>query len=211
MAGLGPVITLLKQFFPPDLSPRYLQATLTPLGQTLEMAAGGIFMAVVVGLAAGIWVGAGLPGGRAVYTALGSIRSIPDLTLAILCVVLVGIGPPAGMLALAIFYSAAIGKIFSDLFRAADRQAVNALRATGASRLSVAWFGLLPLRFARHRQLRNLRIRERSSSFGYRGGSGRGRHRHGTGGKHQRIGLSPDHHADPAADCPDRGDRSSGP
>ena len=40
MAGLGPVITLLKQFFPPDLSPRYLQAALIPLGQTLEMAAG---------------------------------------------------------------------------------------------------------------------------------------------------------------------------
>jgi phosphonate transport system permease protein len=146
MAGLGPVITLLKQFFPPDLSPRYLQAALVPLGQTLEMAAGGIFVAVVVGLMAGIWVGAGLPGGRAVYTALGSVRSIPDLTLAILCVVVVGIGPPAGMLAVAIFYSAAIGKIFSDLFRAADRQAVDALRATGASRLSVAWFGLLPLR-----------------------------------------------------------------
>jgi phosphonate transport system permease protein len=50
------------------------------------------------------------------------------------------------MLALAIFYSAAIGKIFADLFRAADRDPLQALRATGASRLSVAFFGLLPLR-----------------------------------------------------------------
>lgn len=146
MAGLGPLITLLKQFFPPDVSWNYLRAALTPLGQTLEMAAGGMFVAVLVGLAAGIWVGAALPGARLVYIALGSIRSIPDLTLAILCVVVVGIGPPAGMLALAIFYSAAIGKIFSDLFRSADRPAVDALRTTGASRLSVAWFGLLPLR-----------------------------------------------------------------
>lgn len=146
MTGLGPVITLLKQFFPPDLSLNYLRAALTPLGQTLEMAAGGMFVAVVIGLIAGIWVGAGLPGTRLVYAALGSVRSIPDLTLAILCVVVVGIGPPAGMLALAIFYSAAIGKIFSDLFRSADRRAVDALRATGADRLSVAWFGLVPLR-----------------------------------------------------------------
>jgi phosphonate transport system permease protein len=146
MPALDPMLNLLRQFFPPDLSPHYLHAALTPLGQTLAMAAGGIFIAVIVGLIAGIWVGAGLPGGRAVYAALASIRSIPDLTLAILCVVLVGIGPAAGMLALAIFYGAAIGKIFSDLFRSADRNAVDALRATGAARLSVAWFGLLPLR-----------------------------------------------------------------
>ncbi len=146
MASLAPLLNLLRQFFPPDLSLHYLRAALLPLGQTVEMAAGGIFIAVIAGLMAGVWVGAGLPGARVVYAALASVRSIPDLTLAILCVVVVGIGPAAGMLALAIFYSAAIGKIFADLFRTADRQAVDALRATGASRLAVAWFGLLPLR-----------------------------------------------------------------
>ena len=146
MPSLAPLLNLLRQFFPPDLSLHYLRAALTPLGQTVAMAAGGILIAVIVGLIAGVWIGAGLPGGRAIYAALASVRSIPDLTLAILCVVVVGIGTPAGMLALAIFYSAAIGKIFADLFRAADRNALDALRATGASRLSVAWFGLLPLR-----------------------------------------------------------------
>jgi len=146
MPSLAPMLNLLREFFPPDLSLHYLRAALTPLGQTVAMAAGGIFVAVIVGLIAGIWIGAGLPAGRAIYAALASVRSIPDLTLAILCVVVVGIGAPAGMLALAIFYSAAIGKIFADLFRAADRNAVDALRATGASRLSIAWFGLLPLR-----------------------------------------------------------------
>ena len=110
------------------------------------MAAGGILIAVVVGMLTGLWVGAGLPGGRWVYAALASVRSVPDLTFGILCVVVVGIGPAAGMLALAIFYSAAVGKIFADLFRSADREPVRALQATGASRLSVALFGLLPLR-----------------------------------------------------------------
>src|SRR5215469_6681048 len=146
MPSLAPLLNLLRQFFPPDLSLHYLRAALMPLGQTLAMAAGGIFIAIIAGLFAGVWAGVGLPGQRAVYAALASIRSIPDLTLAILCVVLVGIGPAAGMMALAIFYGAAIGKIFSDLFRSADRRAVDALRATGANRLSVAWFGQLPLR-----------------------------------------------------------------
>ena len=145
-SGLDSLISLLHQFFPPELSASYLKAALLPLGQTIEMAAGGMFIAVIAGFLAGIWAGARLPASRLVYAGLASIRSFPDLTLAILCVVVVGIGPAAGMLALAIFYSAAIGKIFADLFRAADPNAMDALRATGASRLSVALFGMVPLR-----------------------------------------------------------------
>jgi phosphonate transport system permease protein len=137
---------IVEQFFPPELSLHYLRAALVPLEQTLAMAAGGILLAVILGMIAGIWVGAGLPGGKTTYSFLAAIRSFPDLTLAILCVVVIGIGPAAGMLAIAIFYAAAIGKIFSDLFRSADPGATRALRATGASRLSVALFGLLPLR-----------------------------------------------------------------
>ena len=136
----------LGQFFPPELSLHYLKAALVPLEETLAMAAGGILIAVILGMISGIWVGAGLPGNRAVYSFLAGVRSFPDLTLAILCVVVIGIGPAAGMIAIAIFYGAAIGKIFSDLFRSADPGPTHALRATGASRLSVALFGLLPLR-----------------------------------------------------------------
>ncbi len=137
---------LISQFFPPELSLHYLKAALVPLEETLAMAAGGILIAVILGMIAGIWIGAGLPGSKAAYSFLAGIRSFPDLTLAILCVVVIGIGPAAGMIAIAIFYAAAIGKIFSDLFRSADRDPLQALRATGASRLSVAFFGLLPLR-----------------------------------------------------------------
>ena len=139
-------MSILSQFLPPYVSLHYLSAMTTPVAETIEMAAGGIFVAVVVGLIAGTWAGAGLPGGRWVYRLLAAVRSIPDLTMAIFCVVVVGIGPAAGTLALAIFYSAAMGKIFADLFRAAAKEPVDALRATGAGRFSVAMFGLLPLR-----------------------------------------------------------------
>jgi phosphonate transport system permease protein len=136
----------IGQFFPPEFSLHYLKATLVPFEETLAMAAGGILIAVILGMIAALWVGAGLPGSRAAYSFLAGVRSLPDLTLAILCVVVIGIGPAAGMIAIAIFYAAAIGKIFSDLFRSADRDPLQALRSTGASRLSVAFFGLLPLR-----------------------------------------------------------------
>src|SRR5580658_6247775 len=146
MDTLGRIFRLLAQFFPPYWSLGYLKALVTPISQTIEMAAGGIFAALIAGMLTGIWAGAGFPFGRWIYRLLSAFRSIPDLTLAIFCVVVVGIGPAAGMLALAIFYSAAIGKIFADLFLSADRNPVDALRATGATRLSVALFGLLPLR-----------------------------------------------------------------
>jgi len=103
-------------------------------------------VALLFGLAAALWIAAGFPAARIVYGLLASLRSVPDLTLAIFCVVVVGIGPAAGMLALAIFYTAAVGKIFTDLFLSADPEPLEALRATGAGRLPVVLFGHLPLR-----------------------------------------------------------------
>jgi phosphonate transport system permease protein len=146
MSGLESVISLLRQFFPPDLSFAYLKAESMPLFETLEIAAGAIFLALIIGLLFSLIIGARLPGSRALYALLASFRSIPDLTLAILCVVLVGLGPAAGILALTLFYSAAMGKIFADLFASADPAPIEALHATGATRIMVAFYGLLPLR-----------------------------------------------------------------
>jgi phosphonate transport system permease protein len=146
MPGLESAISLLRQFFPPDLSFSYIRAETGPLFETLEIAAGAMFLALIVGLLFSLIIGARLPGSRALYAMLTSFRSVPDLTLAILCVVLVGLGPAAGTLALALFYSAAMGKIFADLFSSADPGAVEALHATGATRSMIAFYGLLPLR-----------------------------------------------------------------
>jgi ABC-type phosphate/phosphonate transport system permease subunit len=48
---------------------------------------------------------------RILYASLTSMRSIPDLTLAIFCAVLVGLGPAAGTLALTLFYDAALTRL----------------------------------------------------------------------------------------------------
>jgi phosphonate transport system permease protein len=147
MHWLERLFSFLKQFFPPDYSGSYLRALLDePIPQTLEMAAGAMLFSATIGLLVALWIGARLPGSRLLYGILASIRAIPDLTLAILFVVIVGIGPPSGMLALATFYTAAMGKVFADLFISADREPIEALRATGANSLMVALYGLLPLR-----------------------------------------------------------------
>lgn len=136
----------LIQFFPPDLSLHYLRAELPAILQTVEIAASGILLALLFGLAIGIWVGAKLPGGRLLYAGLIVVRSIPDIVLALLCVVMFGVGTGAGTIAIALFYGAAMGKIYADLLLGARRGPVDALQATGAGRIAVAFWGLLPLR-----------------------------------------------------------------
>ena len=89
-----------------------------------------MLIACTVGLPIAMLIGANTRGAGALYGLLSAVRAIPDLTLAILCVVIVGIGPAAGMVALAIFYAAMIGKVFADLFLAADWRPIEALRTT---------------------------------------------------------------------------------
>jgi phosphonate transport system permease protein len=143
---LNSVLRLIGQFFPPDLSIHYLRAEMPAVGQTIEIAAAGVLLALMAGLLIGTWVGAGLPASRMLYGALVLVRSFPDIVLALLCVVVFGVGSGPGMIAIGLFYGAAIGKIYSDLLRAAPPGPVQALQAVGAGRISVALFAQLPLR-----------------------------------------------------------------
>jgi phosphonate transport system permease protein len=114
--------------------------------QTVEIAAAGTLLAIAAGLVVGSWIGARLPAAKTLYAALLGIRSFPDIVLALLCVVMFGVGPGPGMIAIALFYGAAIGKIYADLLRGAPRGPREAMEATGASRIPIALFALLPLR-----------------------------------------------------------------
>ena len=143
---MNPILNFLRQFFPPDLSLHYLRAEFPAILETIEIAAAGMLLATAAGLVVGLWAGSRLPGGRFLYSALVVVRSFPDIVLALLCVVMFGVGPGPGMIAIAIFYGAAIGKIYTDLLRGAPRGPVTALEATGATRIAIALFGLLPLR-----------------------------------------------------------------
>src|SRR5258708_6780372 len=147
MHGLESFISLLKQFFPPDFSLGYLRALSVPVLETLEIAAGAMLFALSIVLLRALLMGGGVPASGFLYVLLVSLCSIRDLTMAILWVVIFGIGPGAGMLAIAIYYGAAMGKVGGDLFVPADPQPVEALRATGATRFTVPFYGLLPLRF----------------------------------------------------------------
>jgi phosphonate transport system permease protein len=118
---------------------------LVPVAQTFGMACAGMLVALVAGIPLAVAVATRAPGYRFIAAVLGALRAIPDLTLAILAVVVIGLGPAAGIAALAVFYTAMIGKVFGELLLAAPSAPVDALKATGAGRVSIAAFGLIPL------------------------------------------------------------------
>lgn len=145
-AGIASPLGWLSAPFLPDLSPGYLGALVIPVLDTFALAAGSMLIACAIGLPLGLIIATRAPGTRFLYEILIGLRAIPDLTLAILCVVIFGIGPAAGLMALAVFYTAMIGKVSADLFLSAEPGPLDALRATGAPRLAIAVFGLIPLK-----------------------------------------------------------------
>jgi phosphonate transport system permease protein len=86
--------------------------------------------------------------GLAVYTVIRVVnnftRSIEPLIWAIIFSVWVGIGPFAGMLALAIHTVASLTKLYSEQVESIDAGPMEALEATGARPLQVIWFAVVP-------------------------------------------------------------------
>lgn len=75
---------------------------------------------------------------------LSVIRAIPTLVWAIVYVIVVGIGPFPGVLALTTFSVGLIAKLFSEAIEAIDIGQVDALTATGANPLQVVIHGVVP-------------------------------------------------------------------
>lgn len=75
---------------------------------------------------------------------LDSIRGIDTLIWALVWINVVGLGPFAGVLAIATSDFGAFGKLFSEAIEGADRKQVEGIRAAGGSKLHEIRFGLMP-------------------------------------------------------------------
>ncbi len=86
--------------------------------------------------------------GAAIYTISRSIfnilRSIEPLIMAIVFVVWVGLGPFAGVMALTLHTIAALGKLFSEQIEGISAGPIEAITATGASRLQMIVYAVIP-------------------------------------------------------------------
>ncbi|MGZ8295198.1 MAG: PhnE/PtxC family ABC transporter permease [Telluria sp.] len=72
------------------------------------------------------------------------LRSVPELVWALLFVRLVGLGPTAGVLAIALTYCGMLGKVYAEILESGDAGATNALLAGGSARLPALLYGAIP-------------------------------------------------------------------
>jgi len=79
-----------------------------------------------------------------VRTLLNIFRSIESLIIAIIFVVIVGLGPFPGLLAITIHTIAALGKLYSEVIEGIDTGPIEAIKATGADWTQVVRFAVIP-------------------------------------------------------------------
>jgi phosphonate ABC transporter permease subunit PhnE len=141
-----------------------------------------IIGAVLGGLAGGLaGTRANFPSGSVFYTAtrtiLNALRSIEPLIMGLVFVIWVGIGPFAGVLALALHSIASLGKLYSEQIESIDQGPIEALESTGANRLQTIMYAVVPqiippyIAFTMYRWDINVRM---STIIGFVGGGGIG-------------------------------------
>jgi phosphonate transport system permease protein len=81
---------------------------------------------------------------QAVRWLLIVLRSVPELIWALVFVRVVGLGPTAGVLAIALTYSGMLGKVYSEILESGDNHATASLLRNGSGRLQAFFYALLP-------------------------------------------------------------------
>lgn len=169
---------------PPQPSEALLEVA-EKMGETVAIALLATTWAVLIAAPLSFLAARNLMGGswptRLLYYAMRAffnvVRSIEPLIFGIVFVVWVGLGSFAGMLALMAHSVAALGKLFSEVVEHIDPGPVEALTATGAHRLQVIRYAVIPqvipefVSFAVYRWDINVRM---STIIGFVGGGGIG-------------------------------------
>jgi len=147
VTGLGQLGWITLMMLPPDPGaslPLYLKA----LGETLSIALLGTTLAAFLALPVSLLAARNIVRSNIVRFPvrrfLDSIRGIDTLIWALVWINVVGLGPFAGVLAIAVSDFGALGKLLSEAIEAADEKQVEGVRASGGGALHEIRFGLLP-------------------------------------------------------------------
>jgi len=145
-------------FFPPKVEPEFLLLVARECWRTVAIATAGMALALLIAIPltllstsvlsvsalAGRMDALPLLARQAVRGLLIVLRSVPELVWALVFVRVVGLGPTAGVLAIALTYGGMLGKVYGEILESDERQATHALLRNGAGRLQAFLYALLP-------------------------------------------------------------------
>jgi phosphonate transport system permease protein len=178
-AALQSMGAFVTEFFPPDLTPAFLKKTAWATLQTLAVSALGTLLAVAAGASLALPASGrfGFLPRQCARLVLNVLRSVPELVWAVLMVLAAGLGPFAGVLALALHTSGVFGRLFAETLENAPRAPEEALRFSGSGAAAAFAYGSLPLvqaqwlAYVLYRWEMNIRM---AAVLGFVGGGGLG-------------------------------------
>jgi phosphonate transport system permease protein len=163
--GLGQIATYVGKLFPPDISAATVRDAGVGALETFAISLIGSLLSVGIGLPLSLLATRTLlyhgvlyegrplgPVARALRVSvyglgkalLNLLRTIPEIVWALIFVFMVGLGPFPGVLALGVHTGGVLGKLFGEVLEDIDPGPLEALQATGASRVRILVYGILP-------------------------------------------------------------------
>lgn len=148
----------LGSFFPLAHDAEFLHMVARETWRTVAMATAGVTLALllaipltlastrVLSISALSGRMAALPAfvRHAIRWLLIVLRSIPELVWALVFVRVVGLGPTAGVLAIALTYAGMLGKVYGEILESGEPHATQTLLRNGSGRLQAFLYALLP-------------------------------------------------------------------
>lgn len=137
---------MLMQMFPPDFS--RADRIFWQLLETLQMAVAGAALGLIFAVPFAILATDRLSPHPVIRHAaramIALFRTVPDLVWAILFIIVVGLGPAAGVLAIMVDKIGFAGRFFAEAMEEANTGPQDALRAIGASRMGLIASAVFP-------------------------------------------------------------------
>jgi len=145
--GFWQLIWFVGEMFPPSPG-GHLWLYLNALGETLAIAMLGTLLGALLALPLGILAARNVIPAALVRLPIkrffDAVRGVDTLIWALIWINVVGLGPFAGVLAIASSDFGALGKLFAEIIESADSRELEGVRAAGGRRLAEVRFGLMP-------------------------------------------------------------------
>jgi phosphonate transport system permease protein len=156
--NLKVTLKFLADFVPPNTKPDFLKLVAIEAWRTVAIATAGMVLALVLAIpltlvSTRVLSISALTGRMAtlpfvirqvIRIVLILMRSIPEIVWALVFVRVVGLGPAAGVLAIALTYAGMLGKIYAEILESGSNESSQALLRNGASRFQTFLYAVLP-------------------------------------------------------------------
>jgi phosphonate transport system permease protein len=140
------IVDFLTRMLPPNWV--FAENLLKPALETIQISIWGTLLAIVMAVPVCFFAARNITPSLVLFHGMRQVlniaRGINEIILALIFVAAVGLGPFAGVIALAIHGAGMLGKFFAESIEEIDQGPIEALRSTGAGPIQVIIFGVMP-------------------------------------------------------------------